>query len=117
MEDYLTDMYSVFFRYDEYDRTPVLLVFEMYKDFNGDWCADHDVHADRYDFTEEEAEGYLAKLGLEDWGRLEEWDMVSPKGELSPEMLGWNLPQGALDMIANLTPYEFGSQEPLGTDK
>ena len=114
MDAYLTDNYSIYFRYDEYDRTPVLLAFEMYKDFNGDWCADHDVHADRYDFTEVEAEEYLTKLDMD---FIDEWEIVSAKGELPPVMLAWDLPQGALDMIANLTPYEFGSHEPLGTDK
>jgi hypothetical protein len=113
MEDYLTDQYSVFFRYEAgYDNHPAVLVFEMYKDYSGDWCSNHDDIVERYDFTDEEADAFANGVGF-----AEEWEIVSPTRELPPVILNWDLPQGALDMFATLKPYEYYSQELLGTDK
>jgi len=102
MDKLLTDRYSIFLRYEAgYDSHPAVLAFELFRDESGDWNKDDHI-IDRYDFTDEEAELFANTQGYAD-----EWDIVSPKEDLPPVVLAWGLPQGALDMLANLPSYEY----------
>ena len=99
METTMTDRYSLYFRYEAgYDSHPAVLVYKLYMDKSGDWNISWDEIIDRYDFTDDEAEAFANGEGHAD-----EFLITDDRHLID----GWGLPQGALDMIANLPSYEY----------
>nr|DAW17393.1 MAG TPA: hypothetical protein [Caudoviricetes sp.] len=107
---YQTNVYDIYYGYDsDYDDTPIMVAYTMYKDVDGYWTTQTEDTVGIYRFNDDDVNWLIANLtdyNKQPYSSLKEFYIEEFYNSNSHELLS-QLPPNAIEWLKSLPTYDY----------